>query len=115
MTILASSIMIGAINFIINMIGFWEPSAQSALPTMVALMIDFAKFPLDIYNLVIKGLVTVVVPYTFISYFPALLLLGKATPWRWLGLATPVASAIVVGFTAWLWDKALDRYQGVGH
>ncbi|HEV2072705.1 MAG TPA: ABC-2 family transporter protein [Thermomicrobiales bacterium] len=114
-TLLASSIMIGAINFIINMIGFWEPSAQSALPTMVALMIDFAKFPLDIYNMVIKGLVTIVVPYAFISYFPALLLLGKATPWRWLGLATPLATAVVVAFAAWLWSKALNRYQGVGH
>lgn len=114
-TILASTVMIGAINFVINMIGFWEPSAQSALPTMVALLIDFAKFPLDIYNMVIKGLVTIVVPYAFISYFPALLLLGKDTPWRWLGLATPVASAIVVVFTSWLWGKALNRYQGVGH
>jgi ABC-2 type transport system permease protein len=113
-TILAGTIMIGAINFVINMIGFWEPSAQSALPTMVALMIDFAKFPLDIYNLVIKGLVTIVVPYAFISYFPALLILNKDTIWRWLGLATPLVTAIVVAFTAWLWSKALNRYQGVG-
>ena len=115
LTILASSIMIGAINFVINMIGFWEPSAQSALPTMVALMIDFAKFPLDIYNVVIKGFVTIVVPYAFISYFPALLLLDKDTAWRWMGLTTPLATAVVLAFTAWLWGKALSRYQGVGH
>lgn len=115
MTILAGSIMIGAINFVINMIGFWEPSSQSSFPVLVALMIDFAKFPLDIYNLVIKGLVTIVIPYAFISYFPALLLLDKETHWRWLGLAKPLAAAIVVAFTAWLWNKALNRYQGVGH
>ncbi len=115
MTIAASAVMIGALNYVINMIGFWEPSAQSALPTMVALMVDFAKFPLDVFNLVIRGLVTVVVPYAFISYFPALLLLGRDTPWRWLGLATPLVSALVVAVTAWLWSKALNRYQGVGH
>lgn len=115
MTILASSIMIGALNYVINMIGFWEPSAQSALPTMLTLMIDFAKFPLDVFNLVIRGLVTVVVPYAFISYFPALLLLDRDTLWRWLGLATPVVAALVVTLTAWLWSKALNRYQGVGH
>jgi ABC-2 type transport system permease protein len=114
-TVAASAVMIGALNYVINMIGFWEPSAQSALPTMVALMVDFAKFPLDVFNLVIRGLVTVVVPYAFISYFPALLLLGRDTPWRWLGLATPLVSALVVAFTAWLWSKALNRYQGVGH
>ena len=114
-TILAATVMIGALNYVINMIGFWEPSAQSALPTMIALMVDFAKFPLDVFNLVIRGLVTVVIPYAFISYFPALLLLDRDTPWRWLGLATPLVAALVVALTAWLWSKALNRYQGVGH
>jgi ABC-2 type transport system permease protein len=82
---------------------------------MYATMIDFAKFPLDIYNVVIRIIVTVVAPYAFVSYFPGLLLLGKDTPWRWMGLATPLAAAIVLGITAWLWRKALNRYQGVGH
>ena len=115
LVIASATVMIGALNYIINMIGFWEPSAQSALPTMVALMVDFAKFPLDVFNLVIRGLVTVVVPYAFISYFPALLLLDRDTSWRWLGLVTPLVAALVVAVTAWLWSKALDRYQGVGH
>lgn len=113
--VVSSAVMIGALNFVINMTGFWEPSAQSALPTMLALLIDFAKFPLDIYTMVIRGLVTVVMPYAFVSYFPALLLLNRDTPWRWLGLATPVVTVLVLVFTSWLWGKALNRYQGVGH
>jgi ABC-2 type transport system permease protein len=113
--VISSSVMLGAINYLVNMIGFWEPSTQSAIPTMYATMIDFAKFPLDMYNVVIHVIVTVVAPYAFVSYFPGLLLLGKDTPWRWMGLATPFATAIVVGITAWLWHKALNRYQGVGH
>lgn len=115
MVVLSSAVMIGALNFVINMIGFWEPSTQSALPTMLALLIDFAKFPLDIYTMVIRGLVTIVMPYAFVSYFPALMLLGRDTPWRWLGLATPLVTVLVITFTSWLWGKALNRYQGVGH
>ncbi len=116
LVIIASSfVMLSAINYLINMVGFWEPSTQSALPTMYAMMIDFAKFPLDIYNLVIRVLVTVVAPYAFVSYFPGLVLLGKDSPWRWLGFGSPVVTAIVVLLTAWLWQKALARYQGVGH
>lgn len=113
--VISSAVMIGALNFVINMTGFWEPSAQSALPTMLALLIDFAKFPLDIYTMVIRGLVTVVMPYAFVSYFPALLMLDRDTGWKWLGLATPLVTALVLLFTSWLWGKALDRYQGVGH
>lgn len=113
--VVSSAIMIGALNFVFNMTGFWEPSAQSTLPTMMAMMIDFAKFPLDIYNNIIRGFVIIVVPYAFISYFPALVLLDRDSSWKWLGFATPVATAWVVIITSWLWGKALDRYQGVGH
>ena len=113
--VLSSAVMIGALNFVINMTGFWEPSAQSALPTMLALVIDFAKFPLDIYNTAIRTLVTIILPYAFISYFPALLLLDRDTAWKWLGLATPFVTVGVILFTSWLWGKGLKRYQGVGH
>lgn len=113
--VLSGASMIGALNFVINMTGFWEPSAQSALPTMLALVIDFAKFPLDIYNAAIRTLVSIILPYAFISYFPALLLLDRDTAWKWLGLATPLVTLVVILFTSWLWNKGLRRYQGVGH
>ena len=63
----------------------------------------------------IRILVTVITPFAFLSYFPGLILLDKDTPWRWLGCASPVMTAIVVLSTAWLWLNALSRYQGVGH
>lgn len=31
------------------------------------------------------------------------------------GFVSPLVTAIVVLITAWLWHKALARYQGVGH
>jgi ABC-2 type transport system permease protein len=113
--VLCSAVMIGALNFAINLTGFWEPSAQSAFPTMMALSIDFAKFPLDIYNGIIRTVVTVFIPYAFISYFPALVLLDRDSDWRWLGWCTPLAMLWVVLVTRYLWGKALGRYQGVGH
>lgn len=113
--ILSSTVMMGALTFIFNLIAFWEPSAQSALPTMLSLMVDFAKFPLDIYHGILRTFVTVIMPYAFISYYPALLLLDRNGNWKWLGLASPLVSALVVALTAWLWNKALNRYQGVGH
>jgi ABC-2 type transport system permease protein len=116
LVILVSSwIMLCAINFLVNLIGFWEPSTQSAIPTAYTMLIDFAKFPLDIYSNAIKVLITVVAPYAFISYFPAIVLLDKKSSWRWLGLAPPLVALIVVVLTSWLWGKALNRYQGVGH
>lgn len=113
--LVSSWVMLCAINFLVNLIGFWEPSTQSAIPTAYAMLIDFAKFPLDIYSNIIRVLITVVAPYAFISYFPGLVLLDKESPWTWLGLATPLVAVLVVLITSWLWSKALNRYQGVGH
>jgi ABC-2 type transport system permease protein len=115
LVILSSAVMVASIAMAINLTGFWEPSAQSALPTMLGLLIDFAKFPLDIYNGVIRTVITVALPYAFVSYFPALLLLDRDTLWKWLGMATPLVAIWVVLATRFLWSKALNRYQGVGH
>jgi ABC-2 type transport system permease protein len=113
--VVSNTVLLATLAYLVNMIGFWEPSAQSALPTAYALMIDFAKFPLDIYSTVIKFLVTVVAPFAFVSYFPALVLLDSNSDLRWLGFGSPAVTGIVVLLTSWLWSKALNRYQGVGH
>lgn len=115
MVLVSGTVMIGAINFLVNLIAFWEPSTESSFPTLFSVMIDFAKFPLDIYNVLIRGLITVVIPYAFITYFPALVLLDKDASLRWLGYATPLVAAIVVAVTALLWRIGVNRYQGVGH
>ncbi len=114
-SVLSSLGLLIAIGYLVNLIGFWEPSAQSAVPTAYAMLIDFAKFPLEIYSNVIKVLVTVVAPYAFISFFPALVLLDRDSPWRWLGFASPLVALLVGMLTSWLWHKALNRYQGAGH
>jgi ABC-2 type transport system permease protein len=115
MVLVSGTVMIGAINFLVNMIAFWEPSTESSFPTLFSVMIDFAKFPLDIYSLLIRGLITVVIPYAFITYFPALVLLDNESPVRWLGYLVPLVTATVVAVTALLWRLGVNRYQGVGH
>jgi ABC-2 type transport system permease protein len=113
--LLSSTILVTALGFLVNLIGFWEPSAQSAFPTAYVLLGDFVKFPLDLYSAVIKVLVVVVAPYAFVSYFPALVLFEKDSAWRWLGWGSPIVTSLVCAITAWLWRVALNRYQGVGH
>lgn len=115
LVIISGTIMVCSLALLINLTGFWEPSAQSALPTMLGLMIDFAKFPIDIYNAAIRVIVTLILPYAFLSYFPALVLLDRDSEWKWLGFCTPVAALWVLLVTKWVWGKALNRYQGVGH
>jgi ABC-2 type transport system permease protein len=114
-TILSSTVLLGALTLMANLVCFWEPSARSQIPIMYLMLVDFAKFPLDIFNRVIQVLVTVIAPFAFVSYFPALVLLDKPTSWQWLGYLSPLVTIAVVAAVARLWVVALRRYQGVGH
>lgn len=82
---------------------------------MYLMLVDFAKFPLDIFNRFIQVLVVVIAPFAFVSYFPALILFDKDSSWQWVGYLTPVVTALVVAGVARLWVIGLRRYQGVGH
>lgn len=114
-TIACGVAIVTAISFLANLIGFWEPGTGGSFPFMVANLVEFAKFPLDLYGWGVRFLVTAILPYGFISYYPGLILLDKDTGWRWLGYATPLAAVLIVLVTAWLWRVGLRRYQGVGH
>lgn len=114
-TIAASTFLLGALTLGADMVCFWEPSARSQIPIMYLMLVDFAKFPIDIFNRFIQVLVTVLAPFAFVSYFPALVLFDKPVAWQWLGYLTPLVAALVVAGVARLWVTALNRYQGVGH
>ena len=62
-----------------------------------------------------RFLLTALLPFGFVIYYPALILLDKESGLRWLGYLTQLAPAILVAVTARLWRAGLGRYQGVGH
>ncbi len=115
LAVLSGSVLNTAISFLANMIAFWEPGAQSAFPTMVALMRDFAKFPLDIYGAAIRIVVTFLLPYAVISYFPSKLVLGIGDTAAWWAITPVIAATAAAVLTALVWRKGINRYQGVGH
>ncbi|QGN35074.1 ABC transporter permease [Microlunatus sp. Gsoil 973] len=114
-TVICGTVLNTSISFLTNMIAFWEPSAQSAFPTMIALMRDFAKFPLDIYGIVIRFVVTVVLPYGLISYYPSRLLFGIGHTSGWWATTPVIAAAAAMLVASVVWRRGLNRYQGVGN
>ena len=115
LTLACGLVVVIAVSYLANMIHFWEPGGQSSFPFFVANTAEFAKFPLELYGWGLRFLLTALLPFGFVSYYPALILLDKESELRWLGYLTPLAPAILVAVTARLWRAGLGRYQGVGH
>lgn len=93
---------------------FWTQSPGNAFANMVHTMSEFAKFPISIYSLGVQALVTVIVPYAFISFFPAVYLFDKQE-WSSIGLLVPFVAIYCVLMAKYIFNKGLHRYESAGN
>jgi ABC-2 type transport system permease protein len=115
LVLLISAIVIRcAIVIVPNAIVFWAPGVNSSVAVSVAEFGDFAKYPISIYGLALQALVTLVVPFAFISFFPATALFDKPDGARW-GLLVPVVAVYSLLVTLVVWRRGLRRYESAGH
>jgi ABC-2 type transport system permease protein len=112
---LGAMLLIGSLNFITQCLVFWEPTSSTSLALLVQEMTSLARYPLTLYGQALRFLITWVVPFAFISYFPGVLLLGRPEADPVLGYGAPLAGVVVTGLAGLVWRSCLKRYQGTGH
>lgn len=113
--IVSSVIFIGSVDFATNSIAFWDSSANSAFPFLIQYGIEFAKYPITLYGRFLQIVMTWILPFAFVSYYPSLILLGKIGNQMWLGHLSPLAGPIMALVASAIWRSGLARYQGTGH
>lgn len=112
----SGTVIIGAINLAANSYVFWEPTPTSALPFLFNNLIEVAKFPLSAYNnAFIRVMLTYVIPFGVISYYPGRMLLGKSAISAGVVLLTPAMAVVVAAVAYGMWKAGLARYQSSGH
>jgi ABC-2 type transport system permease protein len=114
LTLASSVVLLGSVNFASNCIAFWSPDANSAFPFLAQQPLEFVKFPLSLYGRVVQILLTWILPFAFMSYYPGLVLMGRADASR-MGYAAPLAGVAVALVASITWQQGLRRYQGAGH
>jgi ABC-2 type transport system permease protein len=94
-------------------IGFWIESPFNPVLPIVHNVSNFARFPLSIYGRAMHLVLTFVIPFGFISYYPAAWLFGKSET-AWIGLCTPIVAVVGLVIGVWLFRRGLERYEGSG-
>lgn len=84
---------------------------NSRIPEMFGSILDFAKYPQDVFPLAVRGFTTIVMPVAMIGYYPAAALLGRADGASFVAI---VPCAIFSVFAIWFYQKMIHRYEGVG-
>lgn len=103
-----------AITFAANCSSFWLVSFYNAFPLMVYQMADFAKYPISLYIEPIQFFITVLLPYAFIAYIPAVYIFGKE-PWGWLAWLVPFVALWCMFIARTVFYAGLRRYDSPGN
>lgn len=74
---------------------------------------DFTKYPILIYPRFIRLLMTFIIPFALISYYPALYLLNQISYFNVIGYLISVTSVLVF-LGLFVWKKGLKHYESAG-
>ncbi len=109
----SGSLIFASIHIIANSTAFLFVEA-SGVTQLAWTMDEFSRYPADIYGKGVQVLTTWIVPVAFASFFPAQAIFGGAwqTPLSWI---TPLIAAATFSVAVNVWNKAVDKYQGVGN
>jgi len=94
--------------------GFWFEDRVGMVPPVYNLM-EFGRWPTRIYHPALRWLVSAVIPFAFVAFYPASIFIGAGGPGDWWpALATPVVAVVALLIANWLWGRGLRRYNSAG-
>lgn len=108
--------LIQAAGFMITSIpAFWILKSDGLMDIFYRNMISFINYPISIYNRGIQILLTFILPYAFINYYPSQFFLGKQELFHpFFQFMTPFVGFIVFIGAYLFWRRGLNSYQGTG-
>jgi ABC-2 type transport system permease protein len=78
---------------------------------------SFTNYPITIYGTAIQFLLTFILPFAFMNYYPSLILMNKASssPFGpWLPYFSPIVGVIMFVLSIKIWNHRLSKYQSSG-
>ncbi len=109
-SIIGASI-IGAINTIFSISSFWTYRSNEVIWSFYRTY-TFTQYPIDIYNGFIKLLITVILPFAFVAYYPTMNYLGMNSYMLYL---SPVVAIVLWVIAIKVWNFALNQYRSTGN
>lgn len=103
--------IIGAINTIFSIASFWTYKSNEVIWTFYKIY-TFAQYPIDIYNGFIKFLITYILPYIFVAYYPTMNYLGMD---KYMIYLSPVVAIVLWIIAVNVWNWALKKYRSTGN
>jgi ABC-2 type transport system permease protein len=116
--IVGGSLIELALNLIVATVAFWFVKVDALRWIVLQLEQEFTRYPLGIYSRGVRLLLTFVLPFAFMNYFPATYFLHKSDGALHLppyaGLLAPLVGVTFAAAAYAFWRVGLTRYRGAG-
>lgn len=107
-----SSLIYTSLKIATASIAFWTKQS-GAMIYIFYMFNDFAKYPISIYNSLLRWLISFIVPFAFTAYYPASYFLQEKDVFFNVG-GLMLISLVFFVISLKLWDKGLDSYESAG-
>lgn len=110
---LSGAVILISVFAALSSVAFHFEDRLGLAPPMVNLM-AFSRYPLPIYNRFVQGLLSFVIPFAFVSFYPATHFFGMAE-YRAFCYSSPLVAVICVAVAGVLWRFGISRYSSTGN
>jgi ABC-2 type transport system permease protein len=96
---------------------FWLKRTYGVHNLTFAGLKNFVDYPIKIYDVGVQGLLTFIIPYAFVNFYPAQYFLDKSDDYLFhplLQFAAPLVGLIFFFITYQIWKQGLKRYESTG-
>ncbi len=118
LVILGGALIDLGISLAVATVSFWFVRVDTLRWVVMSLEQDFTRYPISIYTRGVRVVLTFVLPFAFMNYFPAAYFLQKSDVGLHLnpaiGLMTPAIGIAWLAAAYAFWLVGLRHYQGTG-
>ncbi|OLS36819.1 ABC transporter permease [Bacillus sp. MRMR6] len=111
--VIGGALVYGGVFVMIACISFWADARTSIMPMMYNIS-NYGRYPVDIYNKVIRFVLTWILPFAFVGVYPATYFLGKEE-WFIYAFLTPFIGVSFFTLSVLLWNQGVKKYRGAGN
>lgn len=111
--IVGATLIYGGIYTLLASLGFWAEGNLGLMP-MIYNLSQYGRYPVTVYRGVIRFILTWILPFAFVGFFPSTIFLRR---YEFLpyALLTPVVGVVFFGLGWLVWQRGIRRYVGAGH
>ncbi|MFY0545612.1 ABC transporter permease [Brevibacillus sp. H7] len=110
--VISSVLIYAGVYTSISAISFFSDSRTGIAP-MIWNIQNYGRYPVDVYNKIIRFILTWILPFAFVGVYPAAYFLRKEV-WYTYAMLTPVMGIIFFSIGLLVWNWGVRKYRGAG-